>query len=256
MVNSQQRELISLLLQPHLQQALDRPTTTSRPLRSAFRRASRISSVMKERAGRLNTASWFSPNVILRSLFLWRRFSSELGLKPSEDSSWWGVNGSSETSASTMFTQLQCCQCHRCHLHTSLITNISSRTVNSYSCRQWAVHPNIAVFGNVLATAWKNAIYSEVSHLVSPVLLRDRFHREPPHVKITARMNSRPQSLTPYAGSSIGSTPAASRHTANTTAFHIVTRWWCQMSRFCSSFWLFTMSNPKLLCFFARAVPF
>ncbi|KAG7243624.1 hypothetical protein INR49_011181, partial [Caranx melampygus] len=35
-VDSQQRELISLLLQPHLQQALDRPTTTSRPLRYAF----------------------------------------------------------------------------------------------------------------------------------------------------------------------------------------------------------------------------
>lgn len=53
----QQRELISLLLHPHLQQALDRPTTTSLPLRSALRRASKISSVMKDRADLLNTSS-------------------------------------------------------------------------------------------------------------------------------------------------------------------------------------------------------
>ncbi len=96
---SQQSELISLLLQPHLQQALDRPTTTSRPLRSALRRASRISSVMKERADLLNTPSWLSLGVKLRSLFLWRRLSTtELWLKPSEDSSWWELNGSSEKS--------------------------------------------------------------------------------------------------------------------------------------------------------------
>lgn len=75
-VDSQQRELISLLLQPHLQQALDRPTTTSRPLRSALRRASRISSVMKERADLLNTPSLLSLGVKLRSLFLWRTLST------------------------------------------------------------------------------------------------------------------------------------------------------------------------------------
>ncbi len=97
--DSQQSELISLLLQPHLQQALDRPTTTSRPLRSALRRASRISSVMKERADLLNTPSWLSLGGKLRSLFLWRRLSTtELWLKPSEDSSWWELNGSSEKS--------------------------------------------------------------------------------------------------------------------------------------------------------------
>lgn len=100
-ISSQHRELISLLLQPHLQQALDRPTTTSRPLRSALRRASRISSVMKERADLLNTPSWlFLVGVKLKSLFLWRRFSTaKLEFKPSKDSSWWELNGSSETSA-------------------------------------------------------------------------------------------------------------------------------------------------------------
>lgn len=99
-ISPQHRELISLLLQPHLQQALDRPTTTSRPLRSALRRASRISSVRKERADLLNTPSWLFLVVKLRSLFLWRRFSTtKLELKPSKDSSWWELNGSSETSA-------------------------------------------------------------------------------------------------------------------------------------------------------------
>lgn len=98
--DSQQRELISLLLQPHLQQALDRPTTTSRPFRSALRNASRISSVMKERVGLLNTPSWLSLDAKLWSLFLWRRLSTtELWLKPSEDSSCRELNGSSETSA-------------------------------------------------------------------------------------------------------------------------------------------------------------
>lgn len=97
--DSQQRELISLLLQPHLQQALDKPTTTSRPLRSALRRASRISSVMKERAGLLNTPSWLSVGVKLTSLFLWRRVSTtELWLKPSEESSGRELNWSSKTS--------------------------------------------------------------------------------------------------------------------------------------------------------------
>lgn len=99
-VDSQQRELISLLLQPHLQQALDRPTTTSRPLRSALRSASRISSVMKERAGLLKTPSWLSLDAKLWSLFLWRRLSTtEFWLKPSEYSSCRELNGSSETSA-------------------------------------------------------------------------------------------------------------------------------------------------------------
>lgn len=153
--STQQRELISLLLQPHLQQALDRPTTTSRPFRSAFRRASRISSVMKERAILLKTSSLLLFDKNSGCLFLLRRLSiTELWLKPSEDSSWWELNGSSsETSA---------------------------------------------------------------------VLLSDRFHREPPQVKMTARMNSRPQSFTPYDGSSMGWTPATNRHTASTTAFHIV----------------------------------
>lgn len=41
-------------------------------------------------------------------------------------------------------------------------------------------------------------------HKALPELPSERFHLEPPHVKITARMNSRPQSFTPYVGSSIG----------------------------------------------------
>lgn len=56
-IQVQQRELISLLLQPHLQQALDSPTTTSRPFLSALRRASRTSSVIGERAERLSPAA-------------------------------------------------------------------------------------------------------------------------------------------------------------------------------------------------------
>lgn len=100
-VDSQQRELISLLLQPHLQQALDRPTTTSRPLRSALRKASRISSEMKERAGLLNSLSRTSDGR-LGSLLLRRRLSTtELSLQLSEDSSWRELNGSSERSAAT-----------------------------------------------------------------------------------------------------------------------------------------------------------
>lgn len=39
---------------------------------------------------------------------------------------------------------------------------------------------------------------------------------------MTARINSRPHSFTPYIGSSIGWTPETSRHTASTTAFHIM----------------------------------
>ena len=40
---------------------------------------------------------------------------------------------------------------------------------------------------------------------------------------MTARMNSRPQSFTPYDGPSMPWIPATSRHTTNTTAFHILT---------------------------------
>lgn len=54
---AQHRELISPLLQPHLQQALDSPTTTSRPFLSALRRASSTSSEIGERAERLNAAA-------------------------------------------------------------------------------------------------------------------------------------------------------------------------------------------------------
>lgn len=58
---SQQSELISPLLQPHLQQALDSPTTTSRPFLSTERKASSTSSDMRERAGLLNTSPSCSP---------------------------------------------------------------------------------------------------------------------------------------------------------------------------------------------------
>lgn len=53
----QHRELISLLLQPHLQQALDSPTTTSRPFLSALRKASSTSFEIGERAERPNPAA-------------------------------------------------------------------------------------------------------------------------------------------------------------------------------------------------------
>lgn len=56
-IKVQHRELISLLLHPHLQHALDSPTTTSRPFLSALRRASSTSSVIGERAERLNPAA-------------------------------------------------------------------------------------------------------------------------------------------------------------------------------------------------------
>lgn len=100
----QQRELISLLLHPHLQHALDRPTTTSLPLRSALRRASKISSVMKDRADLLNTSSWWCLGGKLSSLFLCRKLSMLLWLKPSGDSSWWELNGSSKTSDAAKWT--------------------------------------------------------------------------------------------------------------------------------------------------------
>lgn len=98
-IDPQHRELISLLLQPHLQQALERPTTTSRPLRSALRSASSISSVMNERVERLKTPSWLSLDAELGSVFLWRRLSTaKLWFKLSESSSWGEVKGSSEAS--------------------------------------------------------------------------------------------------------------------------------------------------------------
>lgn len=60
-------------------------------------------------------------------------------------------------------------------------------------------------------------------HLSSlPAFTTERFHREPPQVKMTARINSRPHSFTPYVGSSIGWTPETSRHAASTAAFHIM----------------------------------
>lgn len=53
----QHSELISLLLQPHLQHALDSPTTTSRSFLSALRRASSTSSEISECAERLCSAA-------------------------------------------------------------------------------------------------------------------------------------------------------------------------------------------------------
>lgn len=53
----QHRELISLLLQPHLQHALDSPNTTSRSFLSALRRASSTSSEISECAERLRSAA-------------------------------------------------------------------------------------------------------------------------------------------------------------------------------------------------------
>lgn len=100
----QQRELISLLLHPHLQQALDRPTTTSLPLRSALRRASKISSVMKDRVDLLNPSSWWCLGGKRSSLFFSRTLSMLLWLKPSRDSSWWKLNGSSKTSDAAKWT--------------------------------------------------------------------------------------------------------------------------------------------------------
>jgi hypothetical protein len=87
-VDSQQRELMSPLLQPHLQQALDRPTTTSRLLRSDIRRASSMSSEMRERAGLLmNTppswTCWKGPSGTWESEF-----------QPSDESSSWDLKGS------------------------------------------------------------------------------------------------------------------------------------------------------------------
>lgn len=64
-----------------------------------------------------------------------------------------------------------------------------------------------------------------------PAFTTERFHREPPQVKMTARINSRPHSLTPYVGSSIGWTPETSRHTANTTAFNIMLSGWGDLNK-------------------------
>lgn len=71
---SQQRELISPLLHPHLQQALDSPTTTSRPFLSTVRKASSTSSEMGERTGLLNTGPSCSSCAtarVLRSVECW-----------------------------------------------------------------------------------------------------------------------------------------------------------------------------------------
>lgn len=54
----QQRELISLLPQPHLQQMLDSPTSTSCSLLFVPCRASGISSMSGERAERLMLAAF------------------------------------------------------------------------------------------------------------------------------------------------------------------------------------------------------
>lgn len=64
-----------------------------------------------------------------------------------------------------------------------------------------------------------------------PAFITERFHREPPQVKMTARINSRPHSLTPYVGSSMGWTPETSRHTANTTAFNIMLDGWGDLNK-------------------------
>lgn len=83
----QQRELISLLLQPHLQHALDSPTTTSRPFLLEVRRASSTSSEIMERAGRMNSEASCPPRTISRapgSVLCWREnFGWDGSTKPS-----------------------------------------------------------------------------------------------------------------------------------------------------------------------------
>lgn len=75
----------------------------------------------------------------------------------------------------------------------------------------------VRIYGQVMSQ-----IVVSLGTAISPALLSDRLHRDPPQVKMTARINSRPQSFTPYDGSSMAWTPATSRHTASITAFHIV----------------------------------
>lgn len=92
---------------------------------------------------------------------------------------------------------------------------------------------------------------------VSPALLSDRLHRDPPQVKMTARMNSRPQSFTPYAGSSMGWTPATRRQTASTTAFHIVPQIIKQARSSLNKRRFFLLSSTLLsVSLFARAMTF
>lgn len=57
---------------------------------------------------------------------------------------------------------------------------------------------------------------------ILPALVMDRLQREPPQVKMTARINSRPHSFTPYDGPSYALTSASSIHTASTVAFNIM----------------------------------
>lgn len=66
----QHSELISLLLQPHLQHALDSPTTASRSFLSALRRASSTSSEISECAERLCSAAT-RPRSEVCSLHVW-----------------------------------------------------------------------------------------------------------------------------------------------------------------------------------------
>jgi len=48
---------------------------------------------------------------------------------------------------------------------------------------------------------WNEHINKTSAFLISPETSRDLLHREPPQVKMTARMNSLPHSFTPYIGS-------------------------------------------------------